>query len=95
MTPVQSAEQITRMNIRVLKESYPAAFNDLVEKCKNPNHKFTRNSEGDSSIILRERCLINNQGEIINEEMRQFILNSLEAAGTALKSANAVQPNQL
>ena len=95
MTPVQSAEQITRMNIQVLKESQPAAFKDLVEKCKNPRHTFARNSEGDSSIILRERCLINNKDEIISEEVRRIILNSLEEIGTALKAANPVQPNQL
>ncbi len=95
MTPLQSTEQITRMNILVLKESHPTAFHDLVEKCKNPNHTFTRNSESDSSIILRERCLINNKDQIISEEVRRIILNFLEATGAALKSVNPVNPNQL
>jgi hypothetical protein len=87
--------QITRSNLHFLLDASLSALIDLVEKCKNPGHNFVRGPDGDSSIILRERCLIDNTGTVVSEEVRRIVMNSIEGSGQSLKLVSPIKGNQL
>src|ERR1051326_7149691 len=80
-----------KMNIENLKDTDLDALIDLVEKCKNPHHSFSRTHQSDSSIILIERSLINKRNEVVHEDVRRIVLNSIERSGQSIRFVNPLK----
>jgi len=92
---LKASFEITRMTIQNLQDTHLEAFIDLVEKCRNPNFIFSRTEQGDSSIPLMERFLITKKNEIINEDVRRIVLNSIEGSGRTIQLVNPIKATQM
>jgi hypothetical protein len=84
-----------KMNLDQLKERHLAALIDLVKKCQDPSHEFLPTPFGDSSEILRDYALLNNDDEIIHEDVRRIVLNSIEGSGQKLKLVSPLDKNRV
>ena len=77
-------------HIQGLAKDKVFAFYDLVQKCKNAEHKILKTPFGDSTAILQAHELIDSTGRV-HEDIRKIVLNSVEGSGLTLKFVDPTQ----
>lgn len=71
----------TMMTLEAIEKENPVAIYDLVQKCKNANHKFVDNPFGPNSSIILEKYGLCSDDHEVQSSIRSIILNAVEKSG--------------
>ena len=77
----------TMMNLEALMESNPMAFYELVEKCKNSEHKMF----GNTKDVVAELALIDSSGSV-HSSTKDVVLSAVEGEGLSMSLSSPVAP---
>ncbi len=77
---------ITMLHLKALIEDQPIAFFELVEKCRNRNHKLF----GVTGKVLKDLSLIESD-ENIHSSIKNIILSATEGKGLNLTLINPIR----
>ena len=85
----EAIAKVLSISLKGLMQNNPIAFYEFVTKCRNSDHEMF----GNTPEVLQSLSLIEQDGQIRNE-VKKFVLNSVEGENLEMRLVNPVKQEQ-